>query len=886
MKRLKKLNNNTKIELINYVDSDNNKLLKQFEVNSFGLNDEQVEINREKFGGKELKPARFNVFLVFAKSFFSPFNIILMAIDAFNFYEYVTDPNTFSLVAAIIVLIMILASGTMAFIQEIRSHLVIKRMITENKKTSKVIRNISYNYKSVDNANSIRMIKEAEVIENDELVPGDFIYLVNGDIIPADVRIIWSNNLYVNQSSLTGESFPVQKKDSHDKEFESHLSYENIGYMGTEVMSGSGLAIVVATGQKTYFSLIDNKVKEKRKSSSFEKGIKRITLYLIAFMIAVIPAVLLISGLQQGDWVKGAMFTIAIAVGITPEMLPIIVTSNLTRGYKQIEKNGEMIVKNLNSVQNIGAIDILCTDKTGTITSGEISLDKVAGVNGEKSEFLENVLYLNSYFQSGFQNPIDSAVLSSKIKKPDVDDYTKEWEIPFDFERKILSVILTSKKDKEIFTKGAVEEVLKVCNRISINGKIEKLDAKLKKMILKKTHELNIEGYRVIGIAHNVLHDEDVEEELIFYGFGTFFDKPKKTSKKLIKNLASKGISTKVLTGDNEIITRAICKNVDFEITKLFSGAEIEAMDDRQLHKAVVEANVFVKLSPIHKSTIIAALQAQGHVVGFMGDGINDAPVLRESDVAISFSEASNIAQDAADMILTSESLMAIENAVIEGRKSLANMLKYIKVTVASNFGNVISVIVALFLTKEEPMLALHLLLQNLLYDFVMFALVFDNVDEEFLQKPRPFTTKNIIWFAVINGPISSIFDISTFLVLIFGYKLVPFQGSVPEGSTNAMQFHASWFVVGLMTQTAVMQVYRTEKTPFIQSKCSMSMLIATIVICLAAILIPFTPINQLVQMSTPHWSFIFVALGFVGTYILLAQLVKKLYIKKFKEWL
>lgn len=885
MKKLKKLNNNTKFELINYVDSDNNKLLKQFEINKFGLDDQQVEINREKFGGKELKPTRFNVFLVIIKTFFSPFNIILMAIEAFNFYEYASDPDTFSLVAAIIVLIMILASGTMAFIQEVRSHIVIKKMIKENKKTSKVIRNISYNYKALDNANSIRMIKEAEVVENDELVPGDVIYLVNGDIIPADVRILWSNNLYVNQSSLTGESFPVQKKDSNDKEFESHLSYENIGYMGTEVMSGSGLAIVVATGQNTYFSLIDNKVKEKRKSSSFEKGIKRITLYLIAFMIAVVPIVFLIAGLQQHDWLKGLLFTIAIAVGITPEMLPIIVTSNLTRGYKKIEKE-EIIVKNLNSVQNIGAIDILCTDKTGTITSGEISLDKVTGIHGEKTEFIENILYLNSYFQSGFQNPIDSAVLSSKIKKPDVDDYTKEWEIPFDFERKILSVILTTKKDKEIFTKGAVEEVLKVCNRISINGKIEKLDAKQKKTILKKTHDLNLDGYRVIGVAHNILQDEDVEEELIFYGFATFFDKPKKTSKKLIKKLASKGISTKVLTGDNEIITRAICKNVDFEITKLYSGFEIEAMDERQLYKAVKKANVFVKLSPIHKSTIIAALQAQGHVVGFMGDGINDAPVLRESDVAISFSEASNIAQDAADMILTGESLMAIENAVIEGRKSLANMLKYIKVTVASNFGNVVSVIIALFLTKEEPMLALHLLLQNLLYDFVMFALVFDNVDEEFLEKPRPFTTKNIIWFAVINGPVSSIFDISTFLVLIFGYKLVPFQGEAPVGSDNAMKFHASWFVVGLMTQTAVMQVYRTEKTPFIQSKCSLSMLIATIIICLAAVLIPFTPVNQLVQMSTPYWSFLFVALGFVASYILLAQLVKKLYIRKFKEWL
>ncbi|ARU92199.1 Mg(2+) transport ATPase, P-type [Spiroplasma clarkii] len=892
--------NSVRDNLKNFTNASQEQVLEKFNIKNFGLNEETVEIQREKYGDNTLAQKKFNYFLVFLKSLFTPFNLILMVIVAFNFYQWSTEvasstPKEWipTLVGCIIILTMIVISTTIMFVQEVRSHFVMKRISFDNKKTSKVIRDVDFKVDDIDNANSIKLIKHAESIDSDELVPGDLIYLSNGDLVPADLKIVWSNNLYINQTSLTGESFPVQKGDTN--EHTDYLEYQDICYMGTNVISGSALAVIVATGSRTYLSSINERVTQKRPKSSFEKGVKKITLLLISFMLAVTPIVLLIFVGRTGawnnneEWINALMFTASIAVGLTPEMLPIIITSNLSKGYAKIKKEN-VIVKNLNAVQNMGAIDILCTDKTGTITSGEIRLDKVLDFTNSKNPLVEKFLYLNSYYQSGFHNPIDSAVmLSTKISEPaDIDDYEKEWEVPFDFERKILSVILSKNEQKEIFTKGAVEEVLEICNRISINGNIEPITDKHKEKIIQKVKELNIDGYRVVGIAHNELEHEDIEEDLIFYGYGAFFDEPKSTSKEIIKNLKAKGIETKVLTGDSEVITRAICKKVDFTISGLYTGKDIDEMSEEQLAKVVRKANVFVKLSPIHKSMIIKSLKEQGHVVGFMGDGINDAPVLRESDVAISFAEASSIAQDAADIILVDDSLLPVETAVHEGRHCLANILKYIKVTIVSNFGNVISVIVALFITMVEPMKPLHLLLQNLLYDIVMFAFIFDKVDKKFTDSPRPLRTKNIIWFTVINGPVSSIFDISTFLVLVYGFKIAEpvFNAAGYQKATNQPMFNASWFCVGLATQTAVMQMYRTEKIPFIQSNGSWQVIASTIMICLFAILIPFTPISEFVGMETPPYVFIPIAVGFVLCYMVLAQTVKMGYIKKFKEWL
>lgn len=885
----------------NFTNSSQSQILEMFEIERFGLNEEQILIQKEKYGLNNLKQKKFNYFFSFLKSFLTPFNLILMIIAAFNFFQWfieMSDPETTpnewipTLVGSLIIVFMLLGSTTIAYVQEIRSHFVLKKISFDDKKTTKVIRNIDYQINDIDNANSIKLIKDAKQLDVGELVPGDLIYLSNGDLIPADVKIIWSNNLYINQALLTGEVFPIQKKTINQKK--EYLDFEDICYMGTSVVSGSALAVVATTGTKTYLSTINEKVIQKRTKSSFERGVKKITLLLISFILAVIPMVLLIYIGREGawsnsaNWIAGLMFTVSIAVGLTPEMLPVIVTSNLSKGYSKIKKEN-IIIKNLNAVQNMGAIDILCTDKTGTITSGEIKLDKVLDYTNSKNKMVEKFLYLNSYYQSGFQNPIDSAVLlSNKFLEPeDIDEYEKEWEIPFDFERKILSVILSKNDQKEIFTKGALEEILKVCDRISINGEIKILSEEHKENILLKANELNMDGYRIVGIAHNFLEDEDIEENLVFYGYGAFFDEPKSTSKEIIKLLKTKGIDTKILTGDSEIITRSICKKVNFKISNLYTGKELEEMSKEQLIKAVKKANVFVKLSPLHKSMVIKTLKDLGHVVGFMGDGINDAPVLRESDVAISFIKASNIAQDAADIILTDESLLPIETAVHEGRVCLANILKYIKVTIASNFGNVIAVIAALFITMVEPMRPLHLLLQSLLYDIVMFALIFDKVDKKFTDTPRPLQTKNIIWFTVINGPVSSIFDIATFLVLVYGFRLAsPVFGGSADIIENQAAFNAAWFCVGLVTQTLVMQMYRTEKIPFIQSNGSWQVTMATLLVAAAGFIIPFTGINRFIGMDHPPYTFIPIAIGFIIAYIGLAQTVKVLYIKKFKEWL
>ncbi|WP_339022382.1 magnesium-translocating P-type ATPase [Spiroplasma endosymbiont of Crioceris asparagi] len=877
---------------IKYTNLSQAQILKEFNLENFGLNSKQVFDIKEKYGDNEIKEKRFNFFMVFLKTFFGPFNLILTFINIYSFYEYFKgapeERDIVDLVGALIILTMIVLSGSIGFFQEVKSHIVMKKMFFDNIQYTKVIRNPETKLASITNSNSVIFVRESQKIDKSDLVIGDVVYLSNGDIIPADVKILWSNNLYVDQASLTGESFPVSKKSTNKQE--NYLEFEDVCYMGTTVTSGSAIAIVVSTGQNTYFATISSKTKEKREPSSFEKGIKKITLIIILFMLVVIPFVLIAQGLKldlinhkDKPWINATIYAIAIAVGITPEMLPMIVTANLSYCYKKI-KNKNVIVKNLNAVQNLGAIDILCSDKTGTITSGEINLSDVCDIRGVKNIYIEELLYFNSYFQTGFTNPIDNAVLASEtISRPKILEYKKSWEIPFNFERKILSVIYEKDNQKQCVTKGAVEEVLKLCTKF-FNGKtVEELNDKVKQDIHDTYIKKSLEGYRVIGIAHKLVDDDDIEEEMVFYGFGSFFDEPKTTSKKIIRRLATLGVETKILTGDNEIITKAICNKVDFKITSLVTGVEIDRMDDFDLERIVMRANVFVKLSPLHKARIINTLKGLGHVVGFMGDGINDAPVLRASDVAISFADASNIAQDAADVILMEDNLMVLEDGVIKGRSCLANMLKYIKVTIASNFGNVLSILIALFILSFNPMQPIHLLIQNLLYDITQFALIVDKVDYEYLQKPQKLKSNNLIKFAAINGSVSSIFDVLTFVTLLFIFKIG--QGNAPSDFDIA-QFNASWFIVGLLTQTAIVQVYRTQKIPFINSKPAMIVLLSSIFIILMAFLLPYTNVSKYIKMERPSYYFIPIAIGFGIGYVLLAQVVKMAYIKIFKEWL
>lgn len=869
--------------LTKFTNLTNEEILRELEVSSFGINDEQAELFRKEFGTNESEKTKFNWFLELVKIFFEPFNLILVMICGYSFYSYVSEGyNVFDLISAIIILIMISVSSIIAFWQQLKTYLILKKMFVENIKHVKVVRNTDLNINNITNSNSIEFIHSSKNVDKDDLVRGDLVYISNGDVIPADLKVVWQNSLYLDQQSLTGETFPASKQTTNTNT--NYVEYSDICYAGTVVTSGSALAIVVATGEHTYYASISQKVKEKRDKSSFEKGVSRISLVLLSFMLAVTPIVLLIAGFMLDSWVAGIIFAVSVAVGITPEMLPIIITSNLSYSYKKIRSN-DLVIKNLSSIQNLGAIDILCTDKTGTITSGEIKLSKVIDNQGGSSELIEKMLYLNSYFQTGFSSPIDHAILKSKkINKPVIEEYKKSWEIPFTFERRILSVIVEKNGEKEIITKGALDEILDICSFAYIDGKKQKLTKEFINKIQSKYEELGKNGYRSVGIAHNVLNTEDVEEGLTFYGLATFFDEPKPSSEKIIKNLAKLGIETKILTGDNEIITRAICKKVNFKIERLLTGPEIDRTTDSDLRFKVKEVNVFVKLSPLHKAKVIQILKELGHVVGFMGDGINDAPVLRASDIAISFANASSIAKDSADMILLNEDLMPIERGVIQGRKALCNILKFIKVTIASNFGNVISLIVGLFLLSFTPMQPVHLLLQNLLFDLTSFAVIFDKVDESFIDKPKRLETRNLVWFATINGTVSSVFDILTFIILLYAFNVG--TGQLDPQSTSALQFNASWFVVGLMTQAVVLHVFRTDKIPFVQSTASWQVIATSLFVMLLAFVIPYSPINTFVLMKQPDLWFIPVALGIVGMYVVCAQLVKMVYIKVFKVWL
>ncbi|WP_338982897.1 magnesium-translocating P-type ATPase [Spiroplasma endosymbiont of Othius punctulatus] len=883
MNKKKNRNFNKSDNLTKFTNLSNEEMLRELEMTSFGLSEEQVHSIEKEFGNNETKKTRFNWFLVLSKLLFNPFNIILIIIDVYNFYSYFANGyNLFDLISAIIVLAMVFIACLIGFLQEFKTHLILKKMFVENVQHAKVVRNTNLQLTNISNANSIELIRGYHQIDKEDLVRGDLLYITNGDIIPADLKIVWQNDLYVDQQSLTGETFPVPKQTFN--KHTNYLEYSDICYTGTIVTSGSALALVVSTGENTYFSSISQKVKEKRELSSFEKGISRISLLLLAFMLVVTPFVFLVAGLRLDDWVAGVIFAISAAVGITPEMLPIIVTSNLSQGYKKI-KSDKLVVKNLNSIQNLGAIDILCTDKTGTITSGEIKLSKVIDYRGGPSEFVENILYLNSYFQTGFANPIDRAILTNKeLRRPNIDEYQKSWEIPFSFERKILSVVVEKNGQKEIIAKGALDEVLEICSYSIEDGKKVKLTKEFIEKIRNKYEELGKNGYRCVGIAHNVLGDEHVEKGLTFYGLASFFDEPKSTSEKLIKSLKKLGVETKILTGDNEIITRAICRKVNFKVEKLVTGADIDRTSDEDLKFIVEESNVFVKLSPLHKAKIIQVLKSTGHVVGFMGDGINDAPVLRASDIAISFADASNIAQDASDMILMTEDLMSIEQGVVQGRIALCNILKYIKLTVASNFGNVISLIVGLFLLTFTPMQPVHLLLQNLLFDITQFATILDKVDETAVDKPKRLESKNLAWFAIINGSVSSLFDILTFVILLFAFNIG--RGEMAPHDPMALQFNASWFVIGLMTQACVVHVFRTEKIPFVQSTASWPVIVSSIIVIAFAFIIPYTGINSFVLMAQPDILFIPVAIAIVVVYVICAQLAKMLYIKLFKSWL
>ncbi len=744
---------------------------------------------------------------------------------------------------------------------------------------------------------------EARELPISQLVPGDVVKLSAGDMIPADVRLISAKDLFVIQATLTGESLPVEKTESADLRAGVRLLEGcNTCFLGTSVESGVGKAVVLATGSETYFGKVASSLAGQQVETSFDKGIKRYTWLMIRFMIVMVPLVFVINGLTKHNWHDAFFFSMAVAVGLTPEMLPMIVSVCLSKGALAMSRK-KVIVKRLNSIQNFGAMDVLCTDKTGTLTMDHIILELHCDVFKKESEEVMRDAYLISHFQTGLKNILDRAVLQrhKNLEHPlSVEQFSKVDEIPFDFSRRMMSVVVDGPEGKrQLLTKGAPEAVFKKCTHFESAGEIVEMEPLFAGDLIQQVNELSEDGFRVLAVAnkeveHRAAYSKADEERLVLTGYLAFLDPPKETAAKAIAVLNQHGVTVKVLTGDNDLVTRKVCTEVGINAEKIILGSEVEKMTDPQLSEAVDRVHVFARLSPSDKQRLVKALQSKGHVVGFMGDGINDAPALRAADVGISVDNAVDIAKESADVILLEKSLMVLEEGVLEGRKVFVNILKYIRMGASSNFGNMFSVIGASAWLPYVPMAPIQVLTNNLLYDFSQVPIPTDNVGPQQTAKPRPWNIGEIAKFIVFIGPISSIFDYTTYAMMWFVFKcsqvgLLPptelaarfLKDSNADQSYAAALFHTGWFVESLMTQTLIIHVIRTNLIPFVQSRASWQLTMTTILIMGIGAYLPSSPLAEalgFVPLPPLFWLLLLVTLL---CYVGLTQLVKTWLIRK-----
>ncbi|MBS6007260.1 MAG: magnesium-translocating P-type ATPase [Clostridium baratii] len=855
------------------------QLYLKMDTSENGLDENKVDILRDQFGLNEIShEKKDSVGKKLFEAFINPFTIVLFVLGIISLFTDVIlvpkDQRDYS--SVVIICIMVTISGVLRFVQELRSSKAAEELKAMVHTTVDVERN------------------GRKEISLQELVPGDIIYLAAGDMIPADVRIIRAKDLFVGQSALTGESEPVEK-------FGGELSYEeakdnnplelnNLAFMGTNVISGSALALVITTGDGTYFGEIGKSLTGKKVKTNFDIGVNKVSFLLIKFMAIMVPIVFFLNGFTKGSWLQAFLFALSVAVGITPEMLPMIVTTNLAKGAYAMAKR-KTVVKKLDSIQNFGSMDILCTDKTGTLTQDKIILERHLDINGKTDDRVLRHGFLNSYYQTGLKNLMDLAIIDHAIKygmKELESKYVKVDEIPFDFSRKRMSVVLKDKNSKiQLITKGAIEEMLDISSYVEDDGKVLPLTKEIREKIIKTVNKLNSEGMRVIGIAQKTENQgrEDFsvndENDMVLMGYMGFLDPPKETTTKAIKALKDYGVGVKVLTGDNEAVTACVCSQVGIKNKKILLGSEIENMDDSELQKKVEETDIFAKLSPNQKTRIVTSLRENGHTVGFLGDGINDAGAMRAADVGISVDTAVDIAKESADIILLEKDLMVLEGGVLEGRRTFGNIIKYIKMTTSSNFGNMLSVLVASAFLPFLPMLPIQILVLNLIYDISQIVIPWDNMDEEYLKTPRKWDASSIARFMVIFGPTSSIFDITTFLVMWFVYGC----NSASNPHLVAL-FNTGWFVESLWTQTLIIHMIRTKKIPFVQSRASSPVIAMTVIALIVGTIIPFTALGGALQMTELSTSYFGILIITVIAYMLLCQLVKKIYIGKYKELL
>ena len=869
-----------------------------------GLEPGKVEENRSEYGSnkvtrekKKTLPQRL------AGAFINPFTAILFClalVSSFtdmifpHFSLFGCVPKDFDCLTVVIILTMVFLSGTLRFVQESRSGNAAEKLLAMITTTCTVT----------------RKGQEMAEIPLDEVVVGDIVHLSAGDMLPADVRILDAKDLFVSQASLTGESEPIEKIPMVNETRDAITDYTNIAFMGSNVISGSASAVVVTVGDHTLFGSMASEVAHEAVETSFSKGVNAVSWVLIRFMLVMVPLVFVANGITKGDWLSAFLFGISIAVGLTPEMLPMIVTTCLAKGAVSMSKK-QTIVKNLNSIQNFGAIDILCTDKTGTLTQDKVVLEYHLNVNGEDDLRVLRHAYLNSYFQTGYKNLMDVAIIQ-KTEEEEADDpqlvdlsehYVKVDEIPFDFARRRLTTVVQNRDGKtQMVTKGAVEEMLSICSFAECDGKVRPMTKELKSRILATVDDLNEKGFRVLAIAQKSnpspagAFGVTDECDMVLMGYLAFLDPPKESTADAIKALKAHGVTTKILTGDNDKVTRTICKQVGLKVRNMLLGSDLENMSDQELAKAAETTDVFAKLTPDQKARVVSVFRENGHTVGFMGDGINDASAMKSADIGISVDTAVDVAKESADIVLLEKDLMVLEEGIIEGRKTYANMIKYIKMTASSNFGNMFSVLAASAFLPFLPMMSIHLILLNLIYDLSCTAIPWDNVDKEFLKIPRKWEASSIGKFMLWIGPTSSIFDITTYLLMYFVicpmfvsngvlYNSIPVEQETLRAAYEAM-FQTGWFIESMWSQTLVIHMIRTPKIPFIQSITSLPVTVLTMLGILIVSIIPYTPLGNLLgltQLPLIYWFFLILTI--VG-YMLLVTLVKKQYIKKYRELL
>lgn len=846
--------------------------LKRNNFNENGLTSEEAISLLNSKGLNELKQAKekrwYNYFL---ESLFSPFNVILIGITLVLIYTDIIIAPIPSFANIIVIAILVTTSTLLEFIEEFRSNKAAAKLRNLVATTITVLR---------DNKEVKLSIKETTI--------GDVVLLSAGDMIPADLRIIESKDLYVGQSSLTGESDAVKKVTNSElsskEEIENITDLDTICFMGTNVISGTAKGIIIKTANDTYFGKVAKTITSEKPKTSFQKGLENVSKLLVRFMLFMIPITFLVN-VWKHDVLIAFTFSVAIAIGITPLLLPVILSSTLAKGAMRMSKK-KTIVKKLDSIQSFGAMNILCTDKTGTLTEDKIVLEKYLDINGEEDFGVLKHAFLNAYFQTGLKGNIDEAVIKRALENnmsEIIDQYKKIDEIPFDFSRRRLSVVVENEEKRQLITKGAVEEILSICNSIEYKGEISPITSEIKENIRNITKNLNKDGLRVVAVCKkndvNKSAEFTVKDEskMILMGFIGFLDPPKESAKEAIEKLNNRGVRVIVLTGDNAEVTKCICEKVNINSSKIVLGSQIEKLSDIALLRLLKKTNIFAKLSPIQKARIVRLLKESGNVVGYMGDGINDSPSLTNADVGISVDTAVDIAKETADIILLEKDLNVLIDGALEGRHTFANLLKYIKMAVSFNFGEVLSVLIASILLPFLPITPIQLLVQSLLYDIGQMSLPLDNVDSEYLSKPRKWDLKSLRNFMLFMGPTSSIFDLMVFASLWFSFGL---------RATDAALFQTIWFSYGVVSNLIGLHIIRTAKTPFVQSNASNPVYATSIILSIIALIVPFTFVGNWIGLVPFSLNYLLVIIGFPILYCFIASFVKRLYIKKYGEWI